>query len=105
MISESEALALARAYLKAHMEPESNCELAIDEERIYRAADVMLFDWNSAEYLRTGKLSNLVVDGGEYVAVDLETGRSWESTPQEVAALYAREDAATRAQPTADPEQ
>jgi len=94
MISESEALELAREFLKTRMEPESNCELAIDEARVYRACNTMLYDWNSAAYLRTGELRNLIVDGGQYVAVDLETGRSWESTPEEVAALYEQEDAA-----------
>jgi hypothetical protein len=98
MISESEALELARAYLKTHMEPESNCELAIDEDRIYRALNTMLYDWNSADYLQTGALSDLIVEGGQYVAVDLETGRSWETTPDEITALYEQEDAAQRAQ-------
>jgi hypothetical protein len=98
MISESEALELARAFLKTQMEPESNCELAVDETRIYRAGNTMLYDWNSAAYLQTGKLRSLILDGGESVAVDLETGRSWESTPEQVAALYEQEDAALRKQ-------
>jgi len=104
MISESDALEPARAYLKTHMEPESGCELAIDEERIYRVSNIMMYGWNSADYLRTGALSDLIVDGGGYVAVDLETGRAWETTPEEVTVLCEQEDAALRAQ-SAGPKQ